>query len=88
MPGMVRRSEIAPSYFSTMVLMQMSTPFNQLLNVVEMVAYNADAAFLFQRDFITLNRGQHILRLFLEGTMQKGNAMLWVKILIGCQGNP
>ena len=50
-----------------------------------MVADNADAVFLLQRDFITLNRGQHIIRFFLEGTVQKGNAMLWVKILIGCQ---
>jgi len=50
-----------------------------------MIVDNADAVFLLQRDFVTINRGQHIIRFFLEGTMQKENSMLWVKILIGCQ---
>lgn len=51
-------------------------PLNQFLDIVEMVTDNTNAVFLFRRNLVTLNGGEVIIRLLLEGTVQKRNTML------------
>ena len=50
-----------------------------------MVADNPNTAFLLRRNLVSLNRRENVIRLFLERALQKRNAMLRVKLLIGCQ---